>query len=234
MTERPEGTPEATPDEATPLTDGAQAPGAAEAPEAPQAETVAPQSVPEAPQAETVTGAPEAAAAVAEEVDAQSGALDSEMADSADDEVDDELAAEEATDEELDEEAAEEAEALAEGADETDELEPDPGVAAAGTAAGASGSAVSRRRGAPAPAVQRAPTQSELAVHVTDNASRFFVIAAVVIFVAILAFGLLAGNGGLLTNTPAPPTAAPSVSAEPSASGSATPSESTEVSASPS
>ena len=74
-----------------------------------------------------------------------------------------------------------------------------------------------RRRGAAAPVVQRAPTQSELAVRVTDNASRIFVIATVVIFAAILAFGLLAGTGGLLTTTP-PPTAAPSVSAAPSAS----------------
>ena len=135
---------------------------------------------------------------------------------------------------ELDEEEAEEDEALAEGADYDDELEPEPGSAAAVAAAGAAGSAVSRRRGAPAASVQRAPTQSEIAVHITDNPSRLFVIATVVVFVAILAFGLLAGNGGLLTATPAPPTVAPSVSAEPSASSSAAPSESAEGSASPS
>jgi uncharacterized membrane protein YfcA len=71
--------------------------------------------------------------------------------------------------------------------------------------------------------VQRAPTQSELAVRVTDNASRIFVIATVIVFVAILAFGLLGGGGGFLTTTPAPTvepsvTVAPSVSAEASAS----------------
>jgi len=54
------------------------------------------------------------------------------------------------------------------------------------------------------------------------------------VFVAILAFGLLAGTGGLRTATPAQPTATPTVSAGASESGSAAPSESVEVSASPS
>ena len=102
------------------------------------------------------------------------------------------------------------------------------------------GAAVPRRRGAPAPVAHRAPTQSELAVRVTDNASRFFVIGTVIVFVAILGFGLLGGNGGFLTNTPEP-TVAPSVSAgptpsastEPSASTSAEPSVSASAEASP-
>jgi hypothetical protein len=67
--------------------------------------------------------------------------------------------------------------------------------------------------------VQRAPTQSELAVRVTDNASRVFVIGTVVIFVSILLWGLIGGTGGFLTTTPAP-TVAPTVSVAPSVSAS--------------
>lgn len=109
--------------------------------------------------------------------------------------------------------------------------EPAAPLAAATMAAG------SRRRGSPVPVAQRAPTQSELAVRVTDNTSRFFVIGTVVVFAGILAFGVFAGNGGLLTTTPVP-TAAPSVSVAPSASAppstSAAPSKTVEASASPS
>lgn len=110
----------------------------------------------------------------------------------------------------------------------------EPGVEPDAPPVAATGATVPRRRGAPAPSVQRAPTQSELAVRVTDNSSRFFVIATVIVFVAIIGFGMLAGNGGLLTSTPAP-TAVPSVSVGPSGSAgaSAAPSESA-VSASPS
>ena len=96
----------------------------------------------------------------------------------------------------------------------------------------AMGAAVPRRRGAPAPVGHRAPTQSELAVRVTDNASRFFVIGTVIVFLAILGFGLLGGNGGFLTNTPEP-TVAPSVSAGPSPSASAEASPSAPVEPSP-
>jgi hypothetical protein len=201
MTERPEGTPEASPDEpeAPPEDETLETPTQAEAtPEAP-------------PEAEIETAAPEAAAAAAEELETQAGAFEPETDAAAVDEMEAELEAEEATEEELDDEEVEAAEA-------EDEFEPGPASAAAGVAADAAGSAVSRRRGAPAASVQRAPTQSELAVRVTDNASRFFVIGTVVVFVTILLYGLLAGSGGLLTATPAPPTAAPSVSAEVSAS----------------
>jgi hypothetical protein len=55
-----------------------------------------------------------------------------------------------------------------------------------------------------------------------------------VVFAAILAFGLLAGNGGLFTATPSPPTAAPSVSAGASESAGASAAPSVEASASPS
>ena len=89
------------------------------------------------------------------------------------------------------------------------------GVEPAAPMVAATGAAVPRRRGVPAPA-QRAPTQSELAVRVTDNASRFFVIGAVVVFVAIMLFGLLGGNNGFFTTTV--PSAVPSESAAPSES----------------
>ncbi len=88
------------------------------------------------------------------------------------------------------------------------------------TAAGTIGP---RRRASPPPSVQRAPTQSELAVRVTDNVSRYFVIATVAFFIGILLFGMLGGTGGLLTATPAPVTPAPSASVAPSASAEASP-----------
>jgi hypothetical protein len=203
MTERPEGTPEASPDE----------------PEAPT--TI-----------ESETGAPEAVAAATEELETASGALDPESDAAEIDEIEAELEAEDEADE-LDAEWGE-----LEAEDEADELDAESGSAVAAAGVAAIGSAISRRREAPTPSVQRAPTQSELAVRVTDNASRFFVIGTVVVFVAILAFGLLAGTGGFLTAAPSP-TAVPSVSAEPSASAgasaeSAEPSESAEASASPS
>ena len=79
----------------------------------------------------------------------------------------------------------------------------------------------------PAAAATRAPTPSERAVHMTDRPSRYFVIGSVVVFVGILLYGLLGGQGGFLTQKPAA-TEAPSVSAAPStspaASGSAAPS----------
>ena len=171
-----------------------------------------------APEAETETGAPEPAAATSEELGGVTGALDAETDYAEADELEDELEADEAAAGDLDEEIEGETTAPL-GAEPT----------AVGTPA--TGAAVARRRGATPPSVQRAPTQSELAVRVTDNASRFFVIGTVVIFAAILLFGLLAGNGGLLTTTPAP-TPAPSVSIEPSASASAGASESVAPSAS--
>lgn len=178
MTERPEGTPGASPDE----------------PET-------------APEAETVTGAPEATEAATEELMTESAAYDPERDAAEADEIESELEADEGNgdegefDDELEEETV---------VPLGDEPAVPPG-AAAGTAV------VPRRRLVPPPSVQRAPTQSELAVRVTDNASRVFVLGTVVIFVAILLWGLLGGVGGFFTATPGP-TAAPSVSAEVSAS----------------
>lgn len=179
MTERPEGTPGASPDE----------------PEA-------------TPEAETVTGAPEATEAATEELMADSAAYDPERDAAEADEIDSELEAEdgeEGDEGEFDDELEEET-VVPLGVEPAAPL-----VTATGTAA------VPRRRQAPPPSVQRAPTQSELAVRVTDNASRFFVIGTVVIFVAILLWGLIGGTGGFLTATPGI-TAAPSVPVEASAS----------------
>ncbi len=172
-----------------------------------------------APEAEIETGAPEAAAAATEELETEAGAFERETDDAEIDEIEAELEAEEA---EL------EADQLEEALEEetTTPLGAEPAVA--GTAA--TGAAVPRRRVLAPPSVQRAPTQSELAVRVKDDASRFFVLGTVAIFVVILAYGLLAGTGGFLTTTPAP-TAAPSVSVEPSASASAGASESAAPSA---
>ncbi len=94
-----------------------------------------------------------------------------------------------------------------------------------------------RRRGA-APVKPRAPTLSEIAVHVNEPWSKIFVIAVVAVFVAILLNGLLLGKGGLLTSSPAPQPSAsaiasPSASASPAASASPVASSSAAPSASP-
>ena len=101
------------------------------------------------------------------------------------------------------------------------EPEPEPAEraaeAAAAVAAVATGRA-KRREVAPA-APLRAPTPSEVATRVTDPASRIFVIGSVVVFVAILVFGLVGGHGGLLTTTPSP-TVRPVATLKPSPSAS--------------
>jgi hypothetical protein len=96
------------------------------------------------------------------------------------------------------------------------------------------------RRRPTAPA-QRAPSPSEIAVHVREDWSKAFVIITALVFILILLNGLLFGHGGFFTPiaTPTPiPTESPpaSPSAEPSASGSpgATPSIATSPSAAPS
>jgi hypothetical protein len=87
-----------------------------------------------------------------------------------------------------------------------------------------------RREGAAQPA-PRAPTPSELAVRVKDPASTIFVVGTAVVFIGILLYGLLLGEGGTLTPIPTPgPT--PSITAEPSGSGSPAPSVSSAPSAS--
>jgi hypothetical protein len=96
------------------------------------------------------------------------------------------------------------------------------------------------RRRSTAPA-QRAPSPSEIAVHVREDWSKAFVIITAVVFILILLNALLLGRGGILTPiaTPTPiPTESLSASpsAEPSATGSpgATPSTSASPSAAPS
>jgi hypothetical protein len=96
------------------------------------------------------------------------------------------------------------------------------------------------RRRPTAPA-QRAPTPSEIAVHVREDWSRAFVIITAAVFILILLNALLFGHGGFFTPiaTPTPiPTESPSASpsAEHSASGSpaASPSTSASPSAAPS
>lgn len=124
-------------------------------------------------------------------------------------------------------EAGAELESDVDGADGTPESSgpessgPEPG--SDGGQRAAAGTSGPRRRASAPPSVQRAPTQSELAVRVTDNVSRYFVIATVVFFIGILLFGMLGGSGGLLTATPAPVTPAPSASVAPSASAEASP-----------
>ena len=65
----------------------------------------------------------------------------------------------------------------------------------------------------------------EAPIHITDNASKWFVIGTVLLFVLILLNGMLLGVGGFLTPvaTPTPvvtaaPSAAPSAAASPAAS----------------
>ena len=90
------------------------------------------------------------------------------------------------------------------------------------------------RRRPTAPA-QRAPTPSEIAVHVREDWSRAFVIITAVVFILIMLNALLFGHGGFFTPiaTPTPiPSESPSESpsAEPSASGSPAASASTPAS----
>ena len=165
---------------------------------------------PEAPpNAETESGAPAAEAGAIEELEGEAGAFDAETDEAEADETDAELEADEAATDEL-------------GADDLeDETVVSLGVEPAATLVAPGGAAAApRRRDTPQASVQRAPTQSELAVRVTDNASRFFVIGTVVVFVAILLYAMLAGSGGLLTSKPSPGVE-PSGSAQPSASASA-------------
>jgi hypothetical protein len=92
------------------------------------------------------------------------------------------------------------------------------------------------RRRPTAPA-QRAPSPSEIAVHVREDWSKAFVLITAAVYLLILLNGIVLGHGGVLTPiaTPTPiPSEAPSgsPSAEPSASGS--PAASPAISASPS
>ena len=73
-------------------------------------------------------------------------------------------------------------------------------------------------------AASRAPSPSEIAVHVKDDVSKWFVIGTVAVFVLILLNGILLGSGGLLRPLPTPtPSASPSASPSAGPSGSASP-----------
>jgi hypothetical protein len=99
---------------------------------------------------------------------------------------------------------------------------------------GARPGAPSPRRRPTAPA-QRAPSPSEIAVHVREDWSKAFVIITAAVYIGILLYGLLFGHGGFFTPlaTPTPiPTEEPSASPGASPSGSAAPSPSPAATAS--
>jgi hypothetical protein len=77
-----------------------------------------------------------------------------------------------------------------------------------------------------------APSPSEQAVHIDDRISKWFVAAAVVVFVLIFLNGMLLGRGGALSPAPTPsPT--PATTATPAPTASASASASTSASTSP-
>jgi len=144
-------------------------------------------------------------------------------------EADDERPIDDADVDAIEDDILDEAEA---GAIEADEAAIDDYEAAVREVAGESAPPVvapipaERREAKRRPAATtRAPSPSEVAVHVREDVSRFFVIATVAIFSLILLNGLLLGTGGFLRPlaTPTPtPTESPSASPSPSASGSPT------------
>lgn len=197
MTERPEGAPEPADPEPANADEGAQATAQGEALE----EAATPEPLPDEG---------DVAGAASEPDDADLDTIESELetAEAEAEEFEDRAGV-------IEDDATEEAEEL-----EAESLQPlGTGAATAAVIGATPRGAAIRHRGAPQATLQRAPTQSEIAVHVTDNASRIFVIATVVVFVAILLNGLLLGNGGLFTRPPEP-TAVPSLSASPSVSAS--------------
>lgn len=150
----------------------------------------------------------------------------------ADDELsDEEISDAQLSDEELDArvDAAEESAAFAPG---TTQLEPPArrsrraAEAAAAAAAGRAG-AGARIRGLArraAPAGESPSTPSEVAVRIDDRISQVFVVGVIVVFAAILLYGLLFGAAGVFTPLPTP-SPVPSASAPaPSGSESAAPS----------
>jgi hypothetical protein len=181
----------------------------------------------------------EAAAMAANEVDADEAPDAPEASDdalaadepAAEDGADgDEVATDELDDDEL--EAEDEAEAAA-----PDEEAEEAGVAAAGAGAAASTTTAKSGR-ASRDARSGSATQAipiDPSIRVRDNASKYFVIGTVLVFVLIFANGIFFGTGGVFTPyvTPSPSpspseTVAPSVSIAPSgspaASGSVAPS----------
>ena len=104
-------------------------------------------------------------------------------------------------------------------------------VPAAATTAAERRSSAARRR-SPGKQLSRAPSPSEIAVHVRENVSRAFVMAAVAIYIVILLNAIFLGTGGVLRPLPTPtPTPTESPSTSPSASVSASPAASSSGSA---
>ncbi len=131
--------------------------------------------------------------------------------------------------------------AAAEAAPEPEDMPVDEAVA--GTTAETASRRKDRTQGKGTPAKGQpavAPSVAQEAVHVQDRASAVFVIAIVGVFVAILAYGLLFGHGGLVSGALATPKPVPTVpasvapSAAPSVAPSAAPSVAPSVSAAPS
>lgn len=86
---------------------------------------------------------------------------------------------------------------------------------------------IGTRRRSAATSASRAPSPSEVAVHVREDVSKYFVIAVALVFLLIFLNAMLLGTGGLLrplaTPTPEPsPSASTSSSASPGASTSPT------------
>src|SRR6478752_6470551 len=110
-----------------------------------------------------------------------------------------------------------------------DDLDADEVAAAAAATAAERRSSAARRR-TPGKQASRAPTPSEVAVHVRENVSRTFVIAAVALYIVILLNGIFLGTGGVFRPLPTPaptpsegPSASPASSASPSTSASVSP-----------
>jgi hypothetical protein len=99
---------------------------------------------------------------------------------------------------------------------------PDSSAAAGSSVLGAERGA--RGRPGAHQAITTGPSASEAAVHVGDPASAVYVVAIVLVFIAIFGYALIGGVGGFLTPLPTPapapsfgPTAVPSGSLAPSA-----------------
>lgn len=132
--------------------------------------------------------------------------------------------------------ALDEAEDEIDMADEADEAEDADDLAEAPAAAPAAAASAPRRgKGKAAPVPQAAPPSvSEQAVHVDDRFSSWFVIAMVAIFVAILAYGVLLGRGGIITDVLATPKPVPTITIAPSPTATPTAAPSASASAAPS
>lgn len=136
-----------------------------------------------------------------------------------------------ATNDAEDAEGAEDADDTEEAAADDDAVD-DEAAAETAPAAGPGGRRARDRKARPGAPVA-APSVSEQAVHINDRASAVFVFVMIGVFVAIIGYALLFGQGGFASNllpasTPvvtAAPTAAPTPTAAPSATPAPSPSD---------